>query len=225
MAISDWHENDRPREKLLKFGEASLTDAELLAIFLRTGVKGKSAVVLAQELLERFGSLHGLLSASESVFCQAKGLGQAKYVHLRAVLEIAKRHFKSGLSKGSVLSNPQQIAHYLYLHIGNLAREVFAVLLLDQKHQLIDLINLFQGSLNCSSVHPREVAKLVLEKNAAAVVLAHNHPSRDPTPSEADIVITKRIKAALELIETRVLDHIVIGDNGRWHSLAQSNDI
>ena len=225
MAITDWHENDRPREKLLKFGEASLSDAELLAIFLRTGVKGKSAVELAQDLLDQFGSIHNLLNASETEFCQGKGLGQAKYVHLRGVLEMARRHFESGLTKGDAFTSPEQIAQYLHLHIGNTNRESFAVLLLDQKHRLIELDILFTGTLNQASVHPREVVKATLEKNACAVVLAHNHPSGDPTPSKADIGLTERIQKALALIDVRVLDHIIIGDSGRFESLAKSGKI
>lgn len=225
MAITDWHENDRPREKLLKFGEASLSDAELLAIFLRTGVKGKSAVELAQDLLDQFGSIHNLLNASEEEFCQGKGLGQAKYVHLRGVLEMAKRHFESGLSRGDVFSKPEQIAQYLHLHIGNLNRETFVVLLLDQKHRLIELVSLFTGTLNQASVHPREIVKSALDKNACAVVLAHNHPSGDPNPSQADIDITKRIADALALVDIHLLDHIIIGDGGRFESLAQSNKL
>ncbi len=225
MAITDWHENDRPREKLLKFGEESLTDAELLAIFLRTGIKGKSAVALAQDLLDQFGSLYNLLNASEDEFCQGKGLGQAKYTNLKAVLEMAKRHFESGLSKVDVFTSPKACANYLHLHIGNTSREIFAVLLLNQKHQLIELVNLFTGTLNQASVHSREVVKVVLNKDAAAVILAHNHPSGDPTPSQADINITHKIKDALALIDVRVLDHIVIGDKGRFESLAQRGDI
>ncbi len=225
MAITDWHENDRPREKLLKFGEASLSDAELLAIFLRTGVKGKSAVELAQDLLDQFGSIHNLLNATEEEFCQGKGLGQAKYVHLRGVLEMARRHFESGLTKGDAFTNPEQIAQYLHLHIGNLNRESFALLLLNQKHRLIKLDILFTGTLNQASVHPREVVKAVLDNNACAVVLAHNHPSGDPTPSQADIDITQQIKKALALIDVRVLDHIIVGDGGQFESLAQGNKL
>ncbi|MBT6327617.1 MAG: DNA repair protein RadC, partial [Candidatus Thioglobus sp.] len=197
-----------------------------LAIFLRTGVKGKSAVELAQDLLDQFGSIHNLLNASEAEFCQGKGLGQAKYVHLRGVLEMAKRHFESGLSKGDAFTKPDQIAQYLHLNIGNLNRETFVVLLLDQKHRLIEkVITLFTGTLNQASIHPREVVKTVLEKNASAVILAHNHPSGDPAPSQADIDITQRIKEALALIDVRVLDHVIIGDGGRFESLAQSGNV
>lgn len=225
MAITDWHENDRPREKLLKFGVENLTDAELLAIFLRTGIKGKSAVALAQDLIDQFGSLNDLLNASEEEFCKGKGLGPAKYASLRGILEMAKRHFELGMSKGDAFAKPEQIANYLHLHIGHSHREVFAVMLLNQKHQLIELVNLFMGTVNQASVHPREVIKIVVEKNASAVVLAHNHPSGDPTPSQADINITHKIKDALALIDVRVLDHIVIGDKGCYASLAQNNEL
>ncbi|BAS67513.1 MAG: JAB domain-containing protein [Gammaproteobacteria bacterium] len=225
MSITDWHENDRPREKLIKFGAKSLTDAELLAIFLRVGVKGKSAVELAQELINQFGSLNNLLMASEEEFCQGKGLGVAKYAGLQGVLEMAKRHFESGLKKGDVFTNPEQIANYLHLHIGNSSRETFAVMLLDQKHHLIELVSLFTGTVNQASVHPREVLKLVLMKNASAVVLAHNHPSGDPMPSQADIDITQKIRQALALIDVRMLDHIIIGNKGQFESLAQSGNI
>lgn len=221
MAITDWHENDRPREKLLKFGEDSLSDAELLAIFLRVGVKGKSAVELAQDVLDEFGSLDRLLQAEQNDFCRAKGLGQAKYVQLKAVLEMARRHFESGLAKGEAMTQPEQLARYLDLQIGHQHREIFGVVLLDQQHQLIDFIPLFFGTLNQASVHPREVIQTVLDYRAAAVVLAHNHPSGIPDPSLADIELTRALKQALTMIDVRCLDHIILGDSGRWTSLAQ----
>lgn len=221
MAISDWHENDRPREKLLKFGSEQLSDAELLAILLRVGVKGKSAVELAQDLLDHFGCLHQLLKANEADFCQAKGLGQAKFVQFQAVLEISKRHFESGLKTRDAFTSPELVARFIESELGHQNREKFALLLLNQQHQLITFKVLFEGTLNQSQVHIREVVKSVLEHHSAAVILAHNHPSGDPTPSQSDIEITLRIKQALELIDVRVLDHIIIGDAGRWHSLAQ----
>lgn len=225
MAITDWHENDRPREKLLKFGEQSLSDAELLAIFLRVGVKGKSAVELAQDLLDHFGSLHNLLNADEASFCQAKGLGQAKYVQIRAVLEMAKRHFESGLTKGDAFSQPEVVAQYLFQHIGQQQREQFVCLLLDQQNQLIHQETLFTGTINQSTVYPREVVKLALDHHAAAMIVAHNHPSGDPTPSEADFAITQTLKQALDLVEVRLLDHFILGDTGRWLSLAQQGKV
>jgi DNA repair protein RadC len=221
MAIRDWHEHDRPREKLLHFGAQSLSDAELLAIFLRVGVKGQSAVQLAQSLLDQFGSLHRLLTCDEQSFCLAKGLGQAKYVQLKAVLEMSRRHFESGLQKGDALTDPEAVAHYLIHTLGFLQREQFGVLLLDQQHRLIAFEVLFQGTLNQASVHPREVLKAALDAHAAAVILTHNHPSGDPTPSQSDLQITRTLCQALALVDIRCLDHLIIGDFGRWHSLAQ----
>jgi DNA repair protein RadC len=221
MAITDWHENDRPREKLIKFGAMSLSDAELLAIFLRVGVKGKSAVELAEDLLTHFGSLNTLLNADESEFCQAKGLGQAKYVQLKAVLEISQRHFESGLKKGNAMESPEQVAQYLSSQIGHQQRETFGLLLLDQQNQLLNFQALFTGTLNQANVHVREIIKTTLEQNAAAVILAHNHPSGDPTPSSSDIELTHSLINAFELIEVRCLDHVIIGDKGRWTSFAK----
>jgi len=225
MAISDWHENDRPREKLIKFGEQTLTDAELLAIFLRVGVKGKSAVDLAQDLLNEFGSLHNLLNANETQFCIAKGLGPAKYVQLKAVLEMSRRHFQSGLEKSNAFTSPELVAQFLAHELAHQSRERFALLLLDQQHQLIELQILFFFFLNQAEVHAREVVKAALNANAAAVILSHNHPSGDPTPSQADIQLTQTLSQALDLIEVRTLDHLIIGDKGRWHSLAQHNQM
>lgn len=221
MAISDWHKHDRPREKLLTFGAEQLSDAELLAIFLRVGVKGKSAVDLAQELLQEFGSLHNLLNANEQAFCQAKGLGQAKYAQLQAVLEMSKRHFESGIQQQDAFSQPELVAKFLCHELDNLSRERFGLLLLNQQNQLIEFTILFEGTLNQAEVHSREVVKAALNHNAAAVILTHNHPSGDPTPSQADIQLTKTLSRALALIEVRTLDHIIIGNNGRWHSFAQ----
>ncbi|MDG6773886.1 DNA repair protein RadC [Thiomicrorhabdus sp. ZW0627] len=225
MAIRDWHEHDRPREKLLHFGPSSLSDAELLAIFLRVGVKGLSAVELAQNLLDHFGSLPALLNSSEQEFCEAKGLGQAKFVQLKAVLEMARRHFESGLKKGDAFTDPETVAHYLIHSIGFQQREQFGVLLLDQQHRLITFEVLFTGSLTQASVHPREVLKAVLDHHAAAVILTHNHPSGDPAPSQSDLNLTRTLSEALALIDVRCLDHIILGDFGRWHSLAQHNQM
>ncbi|WP_319381029.1 DNA repair protein RadC [Thiomicrorhabdus sp.] len=221
MSIRDWHKNDRPREKLLRFGAGSLSDAELLAIFLRVGIKGQSAVELAENLLRHFQNLPALLAASEAEFCQAKGLGQAKYVQLQAILEMSKRHFESGLKDGQALGDPHQVARYLEFHIGHNTRERFGVLLLNQQHQLIRYATLFEGTLNQATVHPREVLKLALEENAAAVILAHNHPSGNPSPSQADFTLTDSLCRALELVDIRCLDHLILGDKGRWHSMAQ----
>lgn len=225
MAITDWHQQDRPREKLLTQGAERLSDAELLAIFLRVGVQGKSAVDLAQDLLDHFGDLPTLFQASEQAFCAAKGLGQAKYVQLQAVLEMARRHFQSGLEKGEAMTSPETVARYLHLHFNEPEREHFGLLLLDQKNRLIQFEMLFHGTLNQASVHPREVVKTVLKHNAAAVILAHNHPSGDPAPSQSDIELTRRLKDVLSLIETRLLDHLILGDHGHWYSMRQQGDI
>jgi len=221
MSIVDWHENDRPREKLLKFGANSLSDAELLAIFLRVGVQGKSAVELAQDLLEHFGSLHTLLKADQTRFCEAKGLGTAKFAQLKAVLEISRRHFESGLQQQDAFTSPELVAQFLEHPIGHQHRERFGVLFLNQQHQLIEYQTLFEGTLNQASVHIREIAKAALDTHSAAVILAHNHPSGDPTPSQADIHLTREIHTALNLFDIRTLDHIILGDTGRWKSLAQ----
>lgn len=225
MAITDWHENDRPREKLLKFGENSLSDAELLAIFLRVGVKGKSAVELAQDLINHFGDLPSIFNATETGFCSANGLGPAKFVQLRAVLEMSRRHFEYGLKKGASLDSPEKTVSFLVHELAHQSREKFGVLFLDQKHCLIDFKILFTGTLNQSSVHIREIIKPALDLNAAALILAHNHPSGDPTPSLADVKTTQKIQKACQLIEIKVLDHIIIGDMGRWTSLAQERHL
>ncbi|NQZ32308.1 MAG: DNA repair protein RadC [Oceanospirillaceae bacterium] len=213
MAIPDWPVNERPREKLLAQGAAALSDAELLAIFLRTGVKGVSAVELARHLLQNFGGLRALLEASESSFCSGKGLGAAKYAQLQAVLEMNRRHLAAQLQQGSVMDNPNCVSDYLISQLRHLKREVFACLFLDNKHCVLGFEVLFQGSINSASVHPREVVKTALSYNAAAVILAHNHPSGVAEPSLADKQITERLSKALELIEVNVIDHIIIGSS------------
>lgn len=212
MSIKNWAVDDRPREKLLNRGPSALTDAELLAIFLRTGTHGKSAVDLARELLINFGSLKALLNADKLRFCQANGLGEAKYAQLQAVMEMARRHFKEALQRGDVLSSPDITRAYLSAQLGGYSYEVFACLFLDNRHRVIQLTELFRGTLDAASVYPREVAKQALHHNAAAVIFAHNHPSGDTKPSVADQLITKRLKEALALLDIRVLDHFIIGD-------------
>lgn len=225
MSIKNWHQHDRPREKLIQFGAESLTDAELLAIFLRVGVKGKNAVELAQDLLDHFGDLHSLLTADQATFCHAKGLGIAKFAQLNAVLEMSRRHFESGLKKGNVFNAPELSAQYFAQQIGHSPRELFGCLLLDQQHHMIHFEVVFHGTVNQASVHPRELVKLALEYNAAAAIITHNHPSGLPNPSDSDHQITRLIKQSLALIEVRLLDHIILGDHGRWHSMAQANEI
>ena len=212
MGIKDWHTEDRPREKLLQRGAAALTDAELLAIFLRTGTHGKSAVDLARDLLVDFGSLKALLNADYERFCAAKGLGDAKYAQLQAVLEMARRHFKEILQRGDALTSPDITRAYLSAQLRGYTHEVFACLFLDNQHRVIELEELFRGTLDSASVYPREVVKRALYHNAAAIIFAHNHPSGIAEPSIADKHITDKLKQALSLFEIRVLDHFIIGD-------------
>ncbi|MDD2723600.1 MAG: DNA repair protein RadC [Methylovulum sp.] len=220
MAIKDWEEADRPREKLLQRGAGALTDAELLAIFLRTGTPGKSAVDLARELLADFGSLKALLDADQSRFCQAHGLGSAKYAQLQAVLEMAKRHFKEILQRGNALTSPDITRAYLSAQLRGYDFEVFACLFLDNQNRVIQLEELFRGTIDGASVYPREVAKRALHHNAAAIIFAHNHPSGIAEPSQADRHITDKLKQALALFDIRVLDHFIIGD-GLPYSFAE----
>ncbi len=220
MAIKDWLPEDRPREKLLQRGAGALTDAELLAIFLRTGSAGKSAVDLARELLTDFGSLKALLDADEQRFCQAHGLGSAKYAQLQAVLEMAKRHFQEILQRGSVMENPDMIRAYLSAQLRNYSYEVFACLFLDSQNRVIQFDELFRGTINSTSVYPREVVKQALQHNASSVIFAHNHPSGVAEPSHADQLITEKLKQALALFDIAVLDHFIIGD-GNPYSFAE----
>lgn len=211
MAITDWPEGERPREKLLARGPAALSDAELLAIFLRTGVTGKSAVDLARDLVAKFGSLTALFVASQAEFCEMLGMGQAKYVQLQAVLEMSRRALKEELQRGDVLNSPKAVRNYLQLLLGGRAQEVFLVMFLDTQHRVIAAEELFHGTLSQTSVYPREVVKRALALNAAAVILAHNHPSGVAEPSQADRLLTDVLKQTLGLIEVRVLDHFVVG--------------
>jgi len=212
MAITDWPVDERPRERLLKQGVIALSDAELFAIFLRTGVAGRSAVDLARDLLAHFGGVRGLLNASRRDFTEAKGLGDAKFAQLQAVLELARRHFAEELSEGSVIDSPEATRRFLQAQLRDGAQEVFAVLFLDQRHRVLAFERLFFGTINQAAVHPREVVKAVLRHNAAAVILTHNHPSGVAEPSAADREITLRLRDALNLIEVRVLDHMIVGD-------------
>ena len=212
MPITDWPEESRPREKLLQHGAHTLTDAELLAIFLRTGVTGMSAVAVAERLLQEFNGLSPLLNASRQRFCQGLGLGNAKYAALQAVLELAKRHMAANLRRGSMIDSPKAAQNFVQTQLGGLAQEHFACLFLDQQHRVIDWKTLFTGSIASASVYPREVVRAALDRNAAAVILAHNHPSGVAEPSNADRDITQTLRQALQYIEVRVLDHLVVGD-------------
>jgi DNA repair protein RadC len=211
-SIRDWPEDDRPREKLLAQGPQSLSDAELLAIFLRTGVTGKTAVDLARDLLSRFDGLRALLKASSEEFCEAKGLGFAKYAQLQAVLEMARRHLQTEIQGREPLKDPQATRRYLQAQMRDLPHEVFAALFLDNQHRVIAFAPLASGTIDGAAVYPREVVKAALKHAAAAVIFAHNHPSGIAEPSAADRALTDRLKAALAVVDIRVLDHFVVGE-------------
>jgi DNA repair protein RadC len=210
MAITDWPEDQRPRERLIRHGAQALSDAELLAIFLRVGVKGKSAVDLGGEMISRFGSLNGLFSAGLPEFSSVNGLGAAKYAQLQATLELARRSLSEELQTGDLLSSPSVVRQYLQLYLNQKQYESFAVLFLDVKNRLISAKELFRGTLTQTSVYPREIVKEALAQNAASVILAHNHPSGTPEPSAADHSLTQALKQALALVDVRVLDHFVV---------------
>ena len=212
MSIRDWPAAERPREKLLQHGSGSLSDAELLAIFLRTGVSGKSAVDLARHLLSEFGSLRALLEADLRAFCGQLGLGPAKFSQLQAVLEMSRRHLAERLRRDSALESPQAVRDYLKSLLRHEPHEVFGCLFLDSKHRMLAFEVLFRGSIDSASVYPRQVVKRALAHNAAAVIFCHNHPSGITEPSQADRTLTKRLIEALGLIEVRVLDHFIVGD-------------
>lgn len=212
MSIKHWPAEERPREKLMEQGAHSLSDAELLAIFLRTGIKGVSAVELSRRAISHFGSLRGLMSASKDEFCACLGLGEAKFAQLQAVLEMAKRHLNEQLIRENVFTSVELVRSYLKSQLQMSQREVFAVLFLDSQHRLIRYQELFFGTIDAAAVYPREVVKSALQYNAAACILAHNHPSGVAEPSQADIHITGKIQQALALVDIRLLDHFVVGD-------------
>ena len=212
MGIRDWPAGDRPREKLLQNGAQSLSETELLAIFLRTGMKGKSAVDLAREMLGEFGSLRALLSADEKDLCALPGVGPAKYAQLQAALEMGRRHLGESLERGKPLTDPAATRKYLMARFRDMPYEVFACLHLDNRHRVIAFEELFRGTIDGASVHPREVVRQALRHNAAALIFAHNHPSGVAEPSDADRRLTTRLKDALALVDIRVLDHFVVGD-------------
>lgn len=209
MAISDWPLAERPRERLLAHGAAVLSDAELLAVFLRTGLPGKNAVELARELLTSVNGLGGLLASSENM--QAiRGLGPAKKAQLAAVMEVAKRCLRDQLQSGGALTSPGAVRDYLRLAISGREHEVFVCLWLDAQHRVISCEELFRGTLTQTSVYPREIVKAGLKANAAAVIFAHNHPSGVAQPSQADELLTRNLKEALALVEVKVLDHFIV---------------
>jgi len=213
MAIRDWPAAERPREKLIEQGAGALSDAELLAIFLRVGVTGKSAVDLARDLLNEFGSLNGIFAASEKAIGQVHGMGTSKYVQLQAIFEMSRRALNEQMQEKDVLSSPQQVRDYLVLKLGSRLKEVFLVLFLDAQNRLIASEEMFSGTLTQTSVYPREVVKRALHFNAAAVIFAHNHPSGVTKQSQADEMITQELKKALALVDVRVLDHFIVAGN------------
>lgn len=208
MAISDWPLAERPRERLLSQGAGVLSDAELLAVFLRTGVRGRSAIEVARDLLDRSGGLGGLFRAPDTL--QAKGLGPAKRAQLRAVLEVARRCLSEDLKAGAALTSPGAVRDYLRLLLGDRPHEVFVCLWLDAQHRVLESRELFRGTLTQTSVYPREVVKAALSANAAAVIFAHNHPSGVAQPSQADELLTRNLRDALALVEVKVLDHFIV---------------
>ena len=210
MLLKDIPESSRPREKLLAHGPAALSDAELLALLLRTGLPGKNALQMGQELLDIFGGMTGLLQAGAESLKRIKGLGPAKRAEIMAVLELARRALQEQLREKPLFDSPVAVRNYLQLQLGSRAHEIFAVLFLDAQHRLLALEEMFRGTLTQTSVYPREVVIRALALNAASVVLAHNHPSGTANPSPADIALTQTLKAALALVDVRVLDHFVV---------------
>jgi DNA repair protein RadC len=224
MAITDWPEDQRPRERLIKHGAQALSEAELLAVFLRVGVSGKSAVELGMDMLRHFHSLNRLFSATLTDFSAINGLGPAKFAQLQAVMELSRRALAEELQAGAVLASPQSVRQYLQLRLANKPYESFTVLFLDVRNRLIAGEEMFRGTLTHTSVYPREVVKAALAHNAASIIIAHNHPSGAPEPSAADHALTQALKQALGLVDVRVLDHFVVA--GRHvYSFAEHGNI
>ncbi|WP_392566428.1 DNA repair protein RadC [Utexia brackfieldae] len=209
-----------PREKLLRFGVHTLTDVELLAIFLRTGTKNYNVLELAYQLFTEFGSFSQLISASQTECCKHHGLGVVKYCQLQAIVELTQRYLKEKVTQENILASPSQTRHYLATRLAHKEREIFLVLFLDNQNQVISVDEMFVGTYNCVEVHPREIVRQALKYNAAALILAHNHPSGIAEPSEADKQITQYIEQVCDLVDIRIVDHIVIG-KGEYVSFAE----
>ena len=224
MAIADWPDSERPRGKLINSGAHSLSDAELLAVFLRTGVRGSSAVELAMNLITGFGSLRGILRASRDEFCALPGLGNSKYAELQAANELVQRCLRETLLREDVFTNSRMTREYVKARLIDRGREIFLCLFLDSQNRLIAQEELFLGTIDGASVHPREVIKRALHHNAAAIIFAHNHPSGVSEPSQADISITHRLKNLLSEVDIRTLDHLIVGD-GEVKSLAEQGHL
>ena len=210
MSIADWPQHERPRERLVKHGAAALSEAELLAIFLRTGVGGKNAVELGRDVLARFGNLRRLFAASIDEFAEIRGLGPAKFAQLQAVVEMARRSLHTEMAERDAMSSPRLVRDYLQLSLCSLPHEVFVAMFLDSQNRLLGCDELFRGTLTQTSVYPREVVKTALRYNAAAVILAHNHPSGVAEPSRADEMLTQTLKQALALVDIKTLDHFIV---------------
>lgn len=213
MAIHQWPKQERPRERLLKLGAQQLSDAELLAILLRSGTRNESALDLARRVLHELTSLRGVVTASQPAFCAVPGIGMAKYCEFQAAMEICRRQLSEPLFRESVLNCAEDAKGYLRAELRDLKHEVFAVLMLDSQHQLIAFRKLFTGTINAAAVYPREIVRHVIADHAAAIILVHNHPSGNATPSEADIRLTREIKQAMALVDVDVLDHFIVADN------------
>jgi DNA repair protein RadC len=211
MTIAQWPADERPREKLIAKGPAALSDAELVAILFRTGIKGRSAVDLARDALGQCGSVSALLSAERSAFRLIAGLGDAKYAQVQAVLEMSRRALRETLDRGAALSSPRHVRDYLRLTLQGRPHEVFVAVFLDAQNRVLGVEELFRGTLTQTSVFPREIVKRALHYNAAAIIFAHNHPSGVAEPSRADEALTQTLKHTLALIEVKVLDHFVVG--------------
>ncbi len=215
MNIRDWPPDERPREKLLKAGAGQLTDAELLAVLLGTpGRRGMNVVDLSRILLTKYGNLRDILQAGAQRLLSTPGIGPAGYCRLQAALELARRHYAEALKAGPVLDSPRATREFLIARLRDSPHELFCCLHLDNRHRLIAFDELFRGTIDGASVHPREVVKQALARNAAALILAHNHPSGVGEPSQADELITRRLREALALVDIRVLDHLIVADTG-----------
>ncbi len=224
LTIAQWPIHERPREKLLTKGAETLTDAELLAIFFRTGLQGKTAVDLARDTLLHYGSLRELLAVTPSKFCQIRGLGITKYIQLQAAIELGKRFLKEKIDKTNVLSCPEDTRQFLMTKLRDKRQEVFACLFLNTKHHIIAYEELFQGTLDSAEIYPRIILEKTLHYNAAALILCHNHPSGNASPSYSDIQVTRKIIHALALIDVRVLDHFIVGESEVF-SLAERGEL
>ena len=212
MRIADWPQTERPRERLMTQGPEQLSDAELLAILLRTGSHGRSALDVARSLLNRFGSLRALLDCERHQLCEQPGLGPAKVSQIHAAIELARRHLRESLERGQPLTSPQVTREYLRAALRDRPHEVFCALMLDTRHRVIRFEELFTGTIDSAHVHPRVVVEKALAYRAAALIVAHNHPSGIAEPSQTDLAITRRLRDALGLVDIRLLDHFIVGD-------------